>query len=204
MSSRIKGEVVEPLKIRKIFQDFIEEELEIVLLFLNNVNSIKIYEIDDKGRSSCLAEAKLSKRSSNLSQAAGIETISTYVADVAVTRGGSTTCKSWRIFSASFPRLDVVEQLSKRLGYNVGTALEKQKLHPSVAFAVPLDPKSLRLKKGRLFTFLPLPLSTGFPCHVHALFALTPDRQHLRNTEEKGLVEGVDRRVTFPFRCSVH
>ena len=39
---------------------------------------------------------------------------------------------------------------------------------------------------GRLFTFLPLPLKTGFPAHVHALFALTQSRQNLHNSGETG------------------
>ncbi|KZP24217.1 hypothetical protein FIBSPDRAFT_1042281 [Athelia psychrophila] len=190
MSSRIRGEVVEPSKIRKIFQSFIEEELGIVLLFLNSVTSIKIYEVDDNG-TTCRAEAKALKRHSDVSQELNAESISTYILDVKVTRGGRAECQSWRIFNASFPRSNAVKLLSKRLGYDVAIALEKQKLHPNVAFAVPLDLDYLKQNKGRLYIYLPLPLSTGFPCHVHALFALAPDRQHLRNSEETGIV-GVD------------
>ncbi|KZP24220.1 hypothetical protein FIBSPDRAFT_1042284 [Athelia psychrophila] len=190
MISRIKGEVVEPSKIRTIFQSFIEEELGIVLLFLNSVTSIKIYEVDDNG-TTCLAEAKALKRHSEVSQELNVESISTYILDVKFTRGDRAECQPWRIFNASFPRIDAAKQLSKRLGYDVAAALKKQKLHPNVAFAVPLDLDYLKQNKGRLYIFLPLPMSTGFPCHVHALFSLAPDRQHLRNSEETGIV-GVD------------
>ncbi|EEB88370.1 hypothetical protein MPER_13829, partial [Moniliophthora perniciosa FA553] len=50
-----------------------------------------------------------------------------------------------------------------------------------LALAIPTTGK---FSAGRLFTFIPLPLSTGFPVHVHGLFALTPSRQHLRNNSE--------------------
>ncbi|KAA1478276.1 hypothetical protein DENSPDRAFT_741097, partial [Dentipellis sp. KUC8613] len=53
---------------------------------------------------------------------------------------------------------------------------------------------------GLLFTYLPLPLKTGLPAHIHALFALTPDRQHLRNAEEIGLAEGFDR-ISISWNC---
>ncbi|KAF7986757.1 hypothetical protein HWV62_20340 [Athelia sp. TMB] len=190
LNSRIKGEVVEPSKISKIFKSFIEEELSIALLFLTSVTSIKIFEIDDSG-ARCLAEAELVKGRPETHETGG-GSMSTYLSGVNVTRGDNAESQSWRIFSASYQRSEAASVLSVRLGYDVAPALKKQKLHPNIAFAVPLDPHSLKQKKGRLYTFLPLPLSTGFPCHVHALFALTPDRQHLRNGEEKGLVEGVD------------
>ncbi|KZP24219.1 hypothetical protein FIBSPDRAFT_1042283 [Athelia psychrophila] len=190
LSSRIKNEVVEPSKIHKIFESFIEEELAIALLFLTSVTSIKIYEVDDSG-SRCLAEAELVKGQPELRET-GAEITTSYISGVNVSKENDADSKSWRIFGASYPRDEAAELLSERLGYDVAPALEKQKLRPNVAFAVPLDLESLKQNKGRLYTFLPLPLSTGFPCHVQALFALTPDRQHLRNSEETGLVEGVD------------
>ncbi|KAF7965573.1 hypothetical protein HWV62_42856, partial [Athelia sp. TMB] len=164
LTSRIKGEVVEASKIRKIFQSFVEEELGIALLFLTSVTSIKIWEVDDNG-SRCLAEANLIKRDQMPVQESGSETMSTYVAEVGASRGGHYTSQAWRVFSASFLRREAAELLSNRLGYDVAPALEKQKLHPNVAFAVPLDLALLEQNKGRLYTFLPLPLSTGFPCH---------------------------------------
>lgn len=178
-----------------MFQSFIEEEISIALLFLTSVSSIQIFEIDDEG-TRCMAKAELVKRQAD-SQETGRALTSTYLCDVNVTTGTDpVVSKSWRIFSSSYERSEAAKLLSVRLGFDVVPALEKQKLFPTVAFAMPLAP-SIRCK-GRLYTFLPLPLSTGFPCHVHALFALTPDRQHLRNGEETGLVKGVDRYVVPP------
>lgn len=175
-----------------MFQSFIEEEISIALLFLTSVSCVEIYEIDDAGTRR-LAKAELAKGSMTQNTAGACAT-STYLCDVNVSTGNDTlVSKSWRILSSSYEIGEAAELLSKRLGYDVAPALKKQKLTPDVAFAMPLAPPNQ--KKGRLYTFLPLPLSTGFPCHVHALFALTPDRQHLRNSEETGLVEGVDRYV---------
>ncbi|KAI0311764.1 hypothetical protein OF83DRAFT_1068263, partial [Amylostereum chailletii] len=53
---------------------------------------------------------------------------------------------------------------------------------PQVGLAAPLDGPS---DSGRLFTFLPLPISTGYPCSINGTFALTVDRQHLLNPEEQ-------------------
>ncbi|KAJ3723890.1 hypothetical protein C8R42DRAFT_577934, partial [Lentinula raphanica] len=70
------------------------------------------------------------------------------------------------------------------LQYNVGDHLQKDKLLPHVALAFPLSKQNFQ---GHLFTLLPLPISTGFPIHIHGVFALTPDRQSLRNPEEMGI-----------------
>ncbi|KIY44267.1 hypothetical protein FISHEDRAFT_25687, partial [Fistulina hepatica ATCC 64428] len=50
-----------------------------------------------------------------------------------------------------------------------------------IALAFPL---LQAIENGRLFTLLPLPIFTEFPLHLHAILALTPDRQALRNRQE--------------------
>ncbi|KAG7442183.1 uncharacterized protein BT62DRAFT_906721 [Guyanagaster necrorhizus] len=41
---------------------------------------------------------------------------------------------------------------------------------------------------GHLFTYLLLPIYTGFSCHIHGLFVLTQLRQNLTNKIEIGIV----------------
>lgn len=189
--SRIKNEVVEPAKIQQLFHNFIKEELHIVLLFLTHVSCIEIYEVDDQEERR-LAKAEIIKSDVDC-DTAGIETyrcqvdVSTLISDSA--------CQSWRISHVAYSDSDAADCLSNRLGYDVGPMLKRQKLLPKVALAMPIS--STPRHDGRLYTYLPLPLSTGFPCHIHGLFALTPDRQHLRNAEETGVVDGVDRSVSF-------
>jgi hypothetical protein len=103
---------------------------------------------------------------------------------------GSPTSEEWRIQHTLFPQSDVVSCLSKRVGCNPSGALSAHKLWPNVDIAIPLSIITKDEDSGRLYTYLPLPLPTGFPAHINSLFALTQSRQHLRNHEEKGLVRG--------------
>jgi sacsin len=56
---------------------------------------------------------------------------------------------------------------------------------PEVKIAVNLT----RTTRGRLFCFLPLPIFTGFPVHVHALFGIDASRTNLRR-DSVGLASG--------------
>jgi hypothetical protein len=192
--SLIKRNSVEPSKIRQLFDDFIKEEIDIVLLFLTHISSIEIYEVDDQGIT-CLASIELVKSPSDSQDA----NITTYRSNVKVTTDIlGCVSQSWRVLCASYPASDAATILSERLGYDVDPTLKRQKLVPNIAIAMPLPlPSPSSTPNGRLYTYLPLPLSTGFRCHIHGLFALTPDRQHLRNGEETGVVKGDDRSVVF-------
>jgi len=191
-SSRIKNNSVEPSKIRQLFDDFIKEEIDIVLLFLAHISSIEIYEVDDQGITR-LASVELTKSPSD----SQYTNITTYQSNVKVTTDVlGCVSQSWRILCASYSGSRAATILSERLGYDVDPALKRQKLVPNLAIAMPL-PLPSSTPRGRLYTYLPLPLSTGFRCHIHGLFALTPDRQHLRNGEETGVVKGDDRSVVF-------
>ena len=191
--SLIKKDSVDPSKIRQLFDDFIKEEIGIVLLFLTHIFSIEIYEVDDQGIITCLASVELVKSAPDSQDAS----FTTYRSNVKVTTGiVGCVSQSWRVLCASYPDSEAVTILSDRLGYDVGPTLQRHKLKPYIAIAMPL-PLQSSTSGGRLYTYLPLPLSTGFPCHIHGLFALTPDRQHLRNGEETGVVKGDDRSVFY-------
>jgi sacsin len=190
--SLIKKNSVEPSKIRQLFDDFIKEEIDIVLLFLTHISSIEMYEVDDQGITR-LASVELVKSASDSQDA----NTTTYRSNVKVTTDIlGCVSQSWRVLCASYPDSEAATILSERLGYDVDPALKRQKLVPNIAIAMPL-PLPSSTPSGRLYTYLPLPLSTGFRCHIHGLFALTPDRQHLRNGEETGVVKGDDRSVIF-------
>ena len=68
---------------------------------------------------------------------------------------------------------------------------EEEKLTATVALAIQpgVFPEGYHAP-GRLFTYLPLPSGANYPCNIHAPFALTVDRQTLRNEKEEGLAEG--------------
>jgi len=176
--------------VRQLLQDFIDGELDIAMLFLTNISSIEIYEVNNEGRKR-LAHAKLSKYPLERLNLSAADDAMTYQCRISTLIAGANVIEdSWRIFHASFLQSHSVSILSERINNDVSRVLTTQKLSPKVALAMPLSTKRIASNSGRLFTYLPLPLHTGFPCHIHGLFALTPDRQHLRNSEETGLVPG--------------
>lgn len=181
-ASTISKQVVTPEEVRTLFADFIREELNLALLFLKHVKRVEIWQIDGTGKRVCLAGASISKDPPEQSS---------FVAQVDI---DATSSQRWRIFQSSFSQQDSSASMSRRLGRDVQSLLDKHKLFPNLAMAVPLDGEEE--KAGRLFTFLPLPIRTGFPCHVHGLFALTQSRQNLSNKSEVGVVRGSDDRYT--------
>jgi sacsin len=102
--------------------------------------------------------------------------------------------KMWRITHSYFPQADSTSLLSLRLGEDPRPILSKHKLLSEMAIAIPLSILHKEENAGRLFTYLPLPLKTGFPGHVHGLFALTQSRQNLNNGGEIGIVRGSEDR----------
>jgi hypothetical protein len=193
--SQISDKVVTPEEIHDLLLNFIRSDLEAVMLFLSHINSIEIHEITDNGRR-CLATAKLEKqiRQSDLSIGAmrpdASLTANTYICEVRIesnqTEHPSTT---WRILHAAYTPPTSQNLLSDRLAYDASSTLlestlRDNKLLPHVSLAFPLHSRASLRGAGRLYTFLPLPVYTGFPVHVHALFALDAARSHLRSEDD--------------------
>ncbi len=178
--SVISKQIVAPQEVQTLFADFIREELDVALLFLKHIKRIEIWHIDEIGNRSCLAGASISKDA---------VTEPSFVAHVEIDLISS---KRWRVFQSAFSQAESATSMRRRLGRDVSQLLEKHKLFPTIAIAVPLSGDEAMT--GRLFTYLPLPIRTGFPCHVHSLFALTQSRQNLSNKSEVGIVRGSDDR----------
>ena len=202
IASKISAKIVHPNEISQLFNDFITEEIDICLLFLQNITSIEIYEVDEHGKSTCVTTSVISRSASS---ACG-EGSKTYKSIVTRNSQGKEHEKVWRLLHCPFPQEEAVAHLVKRQINNPSSTLREHKLIPSVSLAVPLSIATQATQAetgGRLFTFLPLPLKTGFPIHVHALFALTQSRQHLRNSGETGIVsQADDQYVSCPLPAS--
>ena len=186
--SAISSKVVSAEEIQTLFEDFIREELEMSLLFLKHVCTVEIHEISMLGARKCLARAAIERgRSQPLSFDSGEHIL--FPATIKVQQEVS----EWILFQSRFPEKDSAALLSYRLGRDVRPVLDKHKLlpHVSLALSIPYD----RSIQGRLFTYLPLPIRTGFRrVHVHAPFALTPSRTNLASGTEVGIVRGSDDR----------
>ncbi|KAI0919873.1 hypothetical protein AcV5_001825 [Taiwanofungus camphoratus] len=203
-ASSISSKVPSPEEIRNLLLQFIKEELGIVMLFLSHISCVEIQEVDSKGRrpvATCVITRRSSDNHTGSDPVAGSTTrhltctvkIEQYSASGVCVQ---TNAQQWFLTHSSFFRERCVATLAERLGYgdedDVMSNLDIEKLCPNegspVAIAIPLPVGSPSgSAAGRLFTYLPLPLNTGFPCHIHALFALTDSRDHLRNSMEKVL-----------------
>ncbi|KAF6756631.1 hypothetical protein DFP72DRAFT_810196 [Ephemerocybe angulata] len=197
--SEILENVVSPDDIKDLFKDFIEGELGVAMLFLRHLRSIKLIVADNKGEHH-LANCDIEKTS----------TIGDGVAGVRVhihCQGGSVVEKDWAILEQHPPIEDAYNLLSKRMSEFLPeeelqkvleAVLKKHKLRPDVGIAFPLsdsDAPPGKRDNGFLFTFLRLPIETGFPVHIHGCFSLTTSRQNLRNPVDNGLVKGSEGRL---------
>lgn len=173
-------------EIQQLLMEFIDKEIRITLLFLERVQSIEVLEIDVHGKCSVLVLSEVS-RSPKVDQAGS----AVYTCTVKTRIKSSTpTTERWHIHHTSFPQSDVISRLSQRVGCDPNGVLLTHKLQPDVGIATPLSNLTQEASSGRLYTYLPLPLPTGFPVHIHSLFALSQSRQNLRNHEERGIVRG--------------
>lgn len=186
--SRIKPLPVTVSNIQSLYRSFIENELSVALLFLKHVMAIELWEIDKNGNDILVAKVAISNPeiAPLRSFVPGHDEASTsYSLKVLFTVcDAKPISESWCITHSALSERSVQQIMDMRLGYNVGICLREDKLVSHIALAFPLSGQSIQ---GRLFTLLPLPIPTGLPLHIHGIFALTPDRQSLRNPEELGI-----------------
>ncbi|KAJ7161504.1 hypothetical protein C8R43DRAFT_1105134 [Mycena crocata] len=188
--STIKQTSVDSSEIRALFHDFVQKELSVVLLFLKHVHSVSLEVIEPNGVKTFIGSAEIPDRLSSSEQrkftrnGAARQEHFRCVINV-TTPDGTTVSNHWRILHSVGSADDTISTLKGRLSYDLDPKLlAKDKLFSHVALAFPINYRGAW--DGRLFTLLPLPISTGFPAHVHAILALTQDRQSLRNIQEIG------------------
>ena len=190
---RISTKTISCQEIEDHFQTFVQTEMDICLLFLSSLQSIEFWVIRE-GESTPSRVALSS-----------ITPIGASHHNIAVSRRVKTTLysnpsheKDWLIRWHSVPNSEAQDQLSARINWDVRSTMETEKLTAAVALAIQPGafPEGCRAP-GRLFTYLPLPSDTNYPCNIHAPFALTADRQTLRNEKEGGLIKGSDDQYVF-------
>jgi hypothetical protein len=192
--SSISSKAVDASEIRQLFEDFVREEIGISLLFLKNITSVEVHEVDAQGGRRCIAKSSIQK-AKEASWTVDSDRHTTFKCTVVVeTPLVGRVEKTWRIVHSYFPEAFSTSLLSLRLGQDPRPILSKHKLLSEMAIAIPMSILTKEDTAGRLFTYLPLPLNTGFPLHIHGLFALTPSRQNLNNGGEIGIVRGSEDR----------
>ena len=186
---KISTKAVSRQEIESHFQAFAQTEMDICLLFLSSLRSVEFWVIGEgETTPSRIALSSITPAdhtsSSNVATSRRVET--THYSNPG--QG-----KDWLIRWHSIPSSESQDQLSTRIKCDVRSTMETEKLTATVALAIQTDVSpDGHSAPGRLFTYLPLPSDTNYPCNIHAPFALTIDRQTLRNEKEEGLVKGSD------------
>lgn len=204
--SRISTDKPSPGKIHDLLVDFIQQELHMIMLFLTHLTYIEIREIDEYGQDTLLATAATSFQPRPLpvhtdpSGTFKLETRKISVTyDSSVRPATAVDSCEWVMIQTSFPVEECVDRLSNVFGNDlerVRAEIAREKLRPNLSIAFPAFDGDAAMSNGRLFTFLPLPLETGFPCHIHGVFSLTDSRQNMRNPSETVLAGTADAYVT--------
>lgn len=195
---KISTKTVRCEEIEGHFQTFARTEMDICLLFLSSLLSVEFWVI----REGEITPSRIAL--SNITPATDASP-----GDIATSRRVETALdsnpgqgKDWLIRWHSIPSSESQLALSTRINCDVGSTMETEKLTATVALAIQtgVSPDG-NSAPGRLFTYLPLPSDTNYPCNIHAPFALTIDRQTLRNEKEEGLIRGSDDQYVFSTRA---
>jgi len=189
--SRIKNSTTSIDEIRELIQSFGTNELEDVILFLKHIKTIVIKHINASGEERLVGCVSIDQWPSVAIGPFGRCT--TWKADTSDPR-----TRTWSFRQVHHSRSEANATMKKHLGYEMGDLLSIDKLTPTMEVAIPLDGAPIR---GSLFTLLPLPVKTGFPLHLNAVFALTPDRQSLKNLEEIGTPSSRERYLLLNLPC---
>ncbi|KAJ7461554.1 hypothetical protein FB451DRAFT_1371271 [Mycena latifolia] len=171
-------------------------DLSVVMLFLKHIRYICLKVINPNGVETFIGSAEIpdlsiaEKRTLSRTADAREETFKCTINIQA--SNAPPVSRLWRILHTVQSDKDTLAILDGHLGYAVSRKLlTKDKLFSHVALAFPINHDGNF--DGRLFTVLPLPILTGFPAHLHAILALTQDRQSLRNIEEMGTDKSRER-----------
>ncbi|KAF9522956.1 hypothetical protein CPB83DRAFT_911009 [Crepidotus variabilis] len=183
--SKIKEEPTSVSEIRDLLHNFGTNELEDAILFLKHITTIEIRHISPDGRDQMVGKVSITPRPTSANQGSFTRTTT-------LDKDGVESSRSWNFQEFALEKEQAISLMSERLGYDVGDALAADKLVPSIELATTLEGAPIR---GSLYTLLPLPIRTGFPVHINAVFALTPDRQSLKNMDEVGTAESRERRL---------
>ena len=190
--SRISGKKATAEEIRGLLLDFVRKELDVAMLFLSHLTSIEVREIGVDGEVTVLASATASPRPTAYPDG---DSFASYTRTITTVGDAAATICEWSVIQGSSQKEEAIDLLCESLQASkdkewVKGEVEREKLRPDVALAFPTNaPQAFR---GRLFTYLPLPLVTGFPCHIHGVFSLTDSRQNLRNPSETIMRETAD------------
>ncbi|TFK62955.1 hypothetical protein BDN72DRAFT_803733 [Pluteus cervinus] len=182
--SQIRSTAFSVDDIRSLFTNLVNGELGITLLFLKHIRSVELREIELSGTVKVIGRMEISGAEGSLRSDLSAGQRSFQCQTIFQGLDGQPQTRDWRIIHHLIGRNEACEILLPRLEYSLdelNDALRKEKLRPHVGLAIPLDSLGVDCP---LFTLLPLPIRLGLPLCLHGTFALTSDRQHLKNNDD--------------------
>ncbi|TFK63722.1 hypothetical protein BDN72DRAFT_803000 [Pluteus cervinus] len=180
--SQIRSTAFSVNDIRSLFTKFVHGELGITLLFLKHIRSVELREIEPSGTVKVIGRVEISGMEASLRCDSSAGQRSFRCCTIVKILDNEPQARDWRIVHHLIERKEACGILSPRLGYTLSEdTLQKEKLIPHVGLAIPLDSTGI---DGPLFTLLPLSIRPGLPLCLHGTFALTSDRQHLKNNDD--------------------
>ena len=177
----------------KLFQPFCKEA-DILLLFVTNVQCVELYKQRERENAMCRQLLQISRTSRQvhpdrsdigrqLRDAIEAKDCVVIAAPIDITVTGpdgtsNASMQSWSVLHS----LGTKDKSMKKVARDL-------RLHPWVGMAIPIGSNDSTVVEwlfpqqqvhGQAFCFLPLPIETGLPVHIHGYFAVTSDRRFLK------------------------
>ena len=184
--SQLSNKIYTRDMVKTLFDSF-KNEASAILLFLKNVDSISLYEREERGEAFQLYTARVSEKSKTEVRKKRQELIQ----DVTVEWDFAVKTTFYRLEIEKVCPGKPSEKNEWFLANQVGTNERKMvesaqnlKLLPWIGIASPVDANNNMSSLGRIFCFLPLPpdgdCRTGLPVQVNGYFGLTDNRRALK------------------------
>lgn len=167
---------------------FIYDKLAVATLFASYISRIAFKELHPDGTVTKLASCAIKRHAPD--PVVGEALFKSSIRLVKTRMGDCKTEERWKVIElAEDLREECARVISEEIGVDVHAWLEREGLNPRVRVAIPIPPP---LQRGRLFKTFALPVSTQFPFHMDAPFALAADNQRLRDPGEVVESESLD------------
>ncbi|XP_077979790.1 sacsin-like [Glandiceps talaboti] len=182
-SPELSSTVFTPERVKELYQSF-QEDGDVVLLFLNHVRQVSLYERTRSGEEKLIFEVTKTEEDMDSkreflgdleSKVNPLPYVNNRSIVTSVLEGQmiKSMKRNWLVLNNVFDVSGRLKELAEEL-----------KLLPWIGLAMAREEKVLQNINGRIFCFLPLPPSkestTGLPIHVHGYFGLSDNRRSLK------------------------
>ncbi|KAG0283790.1 hypothetical protein BGZ96_011831 [Linnemannia gamsii] len=181
-SSGFGSDALTLAKVRDMFSSWIEDA-KIGMLFLKNIRTIELSDGTTPVTSVTKQDHPDSQVAQLLVKSLSTPTSQVSTVDIKVTSNGvggtpNAVSLKWLVYTE--------DALPANASKDIHSIVQKRHWSTQNGVAIPLgDERVLKSFRGRLMVYLPTPIETRLPFHLHAGFALTTNRKTLAGGSEK-------------------